>query len=748
MSGCPCSSQNTSGSTLPCLGASERERIIENIKRGDAGHKASAKLLLPALELQRQQTSIREDSDPVIHQPEEIERPKSALHSGDFRQTSSTSEGTESANAGFWDSGEASNFAAWYQQQYQDSSASFSSRQNDAEWQSSPRAPSIGSWISNFAYRPPTSPLVQQSNNNDLESSNDHVYQAGTAIERSNRRRTLPPETFRSIQSSPLARQQSQSIPSSSLKREHTFPYQAHQPRRSLSSMHSFNTPSNPQTPAFLRSRRPSLSSDVSPLQHASMVGSYEESILRGRMSTTPSRPLDFVAQIGVLGRGNCQPKLQCPPHVTVPFSAVFYSYPETSGRRSISDDSPSPYVGTIDLEHYLKPAPQLRRNHKTPLPLTPDVEREGRDITAPENTSIGLDIERKKREKRARLSCSPAMPVGGCYRIPQEGQLQIVIKNQNKTAVKLFLIPYSLEGMEPGTKTFIRQRSYSHGPIVEPAIGSSPSSTSAPYNAELATDKPILRYLVHLMICCPAKGRFYLYDNIRVVFANRVPDGKESLKNEIQYPDPRYSPFKPVKESIAGSGSTKLAIEMAARRRSSGFNLPTSSYYTSAAAGYQPSTPPPLPYTISSSMQSKTSSTNLDTFPFPFNPPPFQTSAYTAANDQRSIHTQPDMSMSMSISPTATPPLRQIGFQPRLNSPSPSSSSLSSPPPNPHPHPISHPHTTDSTSTTESLRYIRTNTPEPGYRNGNESSLLARKLKGLDMLHGLEPSDSQKDLQ
>ncbi|CRK38422.1 hypothetical protein BN1723_015326 [Verticillium longisporum] len=43
------------------------------------------------------------------------------------------------------------------------------------------------------------------------------------------------------------------------------------------------------------------LSSDP---RHASMVGSYEESILRGRMSTNPSKPLDFLAQIGVLGLG------------------------------------------------------------------------------------------------------------------------------------------------------------------------------------------------------------------------------------------------------------------------------------------------------------------------------------------------------------------------------------------------------------------------------------------------------------
>ncbi|CRK47433.1 hypothetical protein BN1723_020292, partial [Verticillium longisporum] len=80
---------------------------------------------------------------------------------------------------------------------------------------------------------------------------------------------------------------------------------------------------------------------------------------------------------------------------------------------------------------------------------------------------------------------------------------------------------------MEPGTKTFIRQRSYSAGPIIE----------NAPDDP--AANRSILRYLVHLHFCCPSKGRFYLYKSIRIVFANRVPDGKEKLRNETTWPEP-----------------------------------------------------------------------------------------------------------------------------------------------------------------------------------------------------------------
>jgi hypothetical protein len=150
------------------------------------------------------------------------------------------------------------------------------------------------------------------------------------------------------------------------------------------------------------------------------------------------------------------------------------------------------------------------------------------------------------------------------------------MIKNPNKTAVKLFLVPYDLSEMEPGTKTFIRQRSYSAGPIIDMPLSARKNLGTDRPEASLSVsedpkDKPILRYLIHLNICCPSKGRFYLYSSIRVVFANRVPDGKENLRNEIQHPDPRYTPYKPVRDTNAtnihsksAKGYTKIAGDLA----------------------------------------------------------------------------------------------------------------------------------------------------------------------------------------
>lgn len=309
------------------------------------------------------------------------------------------------------------------------------------------------------------------------------------------------------------------------------------------------------------------------------MVGSYEESILRGRMSTGPSKPLDFTAQIGVLGKGDCKPKY--PPHVTVPFPAVYYSWNNGTGRNtSMMDDEPSPYVGHIDLEHSLPSTveKESHRRHKG-VPRPEEHDANGDLESSHEHDCVAMNLALRKRDKRKRRSPSPKAPLGGSYRIPQQGQLQIMIKNPNKTAVKLFLVPYDLTGMEAGTKTFIRQRCYSAGPIIEVPLTSNLSSTDPPTPVVDSKSKPTLRYLIHLNICSPSKGRFYLHQHIRVVFANRVPDNKENLQTDIQLPEPRYSIYKATRDALAAAASSagaKLAAEKAQRRRSYGFGIPT----------------------------------------------------------------------------------------------------------------------------------------------------------------------------
>jgi hypothetical protein len=431
----------------------------------------------------------------------DIPRPRSALHRGDFSEDDDQQHTIATSPVVPWHA--------------------------HSHFLQRPRAASQASLSGSFSYQPPTSPLVHQANAADMPDPDSQHF--------------TPTRSSHSL----LHRH-------SSLR---AFPYQAHQPRRSIGSISG-----QPQSP-FPSARRPSIT-DASPLQHAHMVGSYEESILRGRMSTTPSKPLDFVAQIGVLGKGDCKPSLKCPPHVSIPFPAVFYSY--ASGNHN--DLEPSPYVGMLDLENTLNktqdtepaasrqhPRHQHDKEHSRHTPISPDNDGLHHDKT----------LRRQHKLHKRPTTTAPA----GSYRIPEIGQLQIVIKNPNKTAVKLFLVPYDLTDMPPGTKTFIRQRSYSAGPIID-----QPISNLTRFPDAGLTGKPILRYLIHLNICSTQKGRYYLYGGIRVVFANRVPDGKEKLRTEMQMPEPRFSIWKPASVTADTLDVAAKAKQDANRRRSAVF--------------------------------------------------------------------------------------------------------------------------------------------------------------------------------
>ncbi|KAL1842187.1 hypothetical protein VTJ49DRAFT_5874 [Mycothermus thermophilus] len=487
--------------------------------------------LLPAplITPEKQDTSLSQRPPSPLTSGLDIERPRSALHSGNFTPVETTPPASGTARDASLLSGPGHHdqfrpaHTPWMSTSPPPSSALFDFSRGTPSYRkevfgSGPSSLS-SSLSSNFIYKPPTSPLVQSESNEDLDLTLPmNSFNIDTNSPRSSRRHTL------NFGHSPFANATAHTR-QPSLRRESTFPYQAHQPRRLSNS--GFPLPgSSPQTP-FFRSRRPSVGVEASPLQHASMVGSYEESILRGRMSTTPSRPLEFTAQIGVLGLGKCKASLRCPSHVTLPFSAVFYNYAATTPGGVKVDDGPSPYVGQIDLENGLPNSEEGQRARRKMQARYQDLMNasgaDGQDPAAAETSDVKA-------------------PPGGNYRIPEKGQLQIIIKNQNKTAVKLFLVPYDLAGMEPGTKTFIRQRSYSTGPIIDPELPAVAATTTA------TADRPTLRYLIHLHICCPSKGRYYLYKSIRVVFANRVPDGKERLRNEITYPDPRFTPYKPVR--------------------------------------------------------------------------------------------------------------------------------------------------------------------------------------------------------
>ncbi|GAA5889817.1 hypothetical protein JCM5296_002351 [Sporobolomyces johnsonii] len=246
------------------------------------------------------------------------------------------------------------------------------------------------------------------------------------------------------------------------------------------------------------RRRRSSLCLSSSLPPFGSLVGSFENSLLSGRMSATPSKPLPFLASIGVLGGSDAPARLKCPPHLHVPFGAVYYS--------SEGLHTSSPYVGSIDLEaHYLS----LLSPSAPPAPPS------------------------------SRPAKIPRFPG---YQIPPRGQIQLVLKNSNQTAFKPFLVPYDLTGLHrsgQGGRTFLRQKSYS-------------------VDLEHGDAKGKLRFAVHLQFCSPPlvtstsstkrtkttsadrsdrEPKYYLYHSIHVVFASRALDAGEKLRVVLEGP-------------------------------------------------------------------------------------------------------------------------------------------------------------------------------------------------------------------
>ncbi|KAF9291386.1 hypothetical protein BGZ68_004247 [Mortierella alpina] len=342
--------------------------------------------------------------------------------------------------------------------------------------------------------------------------------------------------------------------------------------QQSYTSESYFSRPPTGQSPSrhsYLRRSSLTPSSVTHGDLFGSLVGSYEESILSGRMSTLPSKPLMFAAQIGVLANQDykdCPPKLRCPKHVQLEFPAVFYDYESSNGHHpsghhhshqshphahsnhhshhsqhhqlhpahashplhfrashsfgnhgsiSSSFHQPGSFASSPVLNSYLSSSGQLGSSYgsaptSASLGLTHSTPAVHDDPVLPYVGNLDLDSGFRGSRRFARMP--------GGMRIPLRGQVQIVIKNPNKTAVKVFLVPYDFTDMPEGTKTFLRQKYYSTGPSMGP---SAPSSNGG----------GTLRYAIHLQFCCPARGYVYLYRSIRVVFANRVPDGKESLR-------------------------------------------------------------------------------------------------------------------------------------------------------------------------------------------------------------------------
>jgi hypothetical protein len=174
------------------------------------------------------------------------------------------------------------------------------------------------------------------------------------------------------------------------------------------------------------------------------LFGSYKHSLLSGRMASPASPPSPFTLTLSI----NSLPPFRnffVPPKLHLPFDAQFY---EMSG----------PWVGAIDLDD----APQLK---------TKMYEAEGG------------------------------------YRVPPKGQVQLVIKNQLGTVMKILLVPYDLKDMPPGTQAPLRRVWYgeaAHEPHLEPPNHNGHEKDKDKDSIKEPPVKEVIRYAVHLKFVCP----------------------------------------------------------------------------------------------------------------------------------------------------------------------------------------------------------------------------------------------------